>query len=460
MPALNHLFTRAIQFSKAGKKEDARRLLGYILSQEPLNEAAWLWYADTFDSPGERKLVLQKLQQINPSNRYALHGLEKLRSIPAASPNLPLPAQAAKTPPRSAPASRRAEALGWWGGFFIIVGAGLFLAAAFFFGLNQYRQLLQRYETLSSQHLQLGDQYIKLERDTQKLSVAYQDLSTRHQDLSTQYQELSVRHRDLTTQYQDLTSQHKQLLDEYQVVSGKYQALTSQFDKLNLEYADLSGKYSALTGKYAKLDQEAVKPPYIWIHDRKVVVTFYRLDQQLLYWSMPFETLENAITWGNALRADPPTVVLRNNDGQRSRVNDVQKYADPHIFEHVIPPLYWKIDDPETFIRQAWYIVAQLSHWKEEEGDIPRTPLETLLAGGGDCEDLAILFASMIRAAPVDWKVDLVMMDTTNLDNPVAADHVIVYIEHDGHTHFIETTSTSVMEPYTEGVSGWHFEVK
>jgi hypothetical protein len=48
----------------------------------------------------------------------------------------------------------------------------------------------------------------------------------------------------------------------------------------------------------------------------------------------------------------------------------------------------------------------------------PRYPLETFLAGGGDCEDTSILFASMIKAAPVDWEVDLVYMDSDKPDEP------------------------------------------
>lgn len=57
------------------------------------------------------------------------------------------------------------------------------------------------------------------------------------------------------------------------------------------------------------------------------------------------------------------------------------------------------------FLYETWNIVSQLMVYSEDIGETPRYPLETFLAGGGDCEDTAILFASMIIAAPVDWDV-------------------------------------------------------
>ncbi|MCJ7583331.1 MAG: hypothetical protein MUO30_00975 [Anaerolineales bacterium] len=69
------------------------------------------------------------------------------------------------------------------------------------------------------------------------------------------------------------------------------------------------------------------------------------------------------------------------------------------------------------------------------------------------------MFASMILAAPVDWKVQLVYMDIDNPNNPQTVNHVIVSIDTDQASYLIETTTNEVMQPYIDGVTGWYFDV-
>jgi transglutaminase-like putative cysteine protease len=114
-------------------------------------------------------------------------------------------------------------------------------------------------------------------------------------------------------------------------------------------------------------------------------------------------------------------------------------------------------------ILPCWKITipCQLTAYSGEIEDTPRYPLETLLAGGGDCEDHAILFASMILAADIpNWKVSLVYMDSYNPARPQAINHMIVYIETDNRSYTIEATGKEIMEPYPEGVGGWYSEVE
>jgi hypothetical protein len=188
-------------------------------------------------------------------------------------------------------------------------------------------------------------------------------------------------------------------------------------------------------------------------------LAFYGLDQNLLYWAMPFDTLEWAIRHGAELRNDPPYASLTLPDGSSSKVIDYTQFTDAGMFEGVIPSLYYDIGDPDAFVYQAWSIVTQLSHWAEEEGEIPRTPLETLVAGGGDCEDLSILLASLLKAAPLNWQVGLALIDAYHPEAAVNFNHVIVYIDYDGRRRLIETTNPNVMEPYTNGVDGRFREV-
>jgi hypothetical protein len=100
-------------------------------------------------------------------------------------------------------------------------------------------------------------------------------------------------------------------------------------------------------------------------------------------------------------------------------------------------------------------MIGQLANYASEDTETPRYSLETLLAGGGDCEDLSILLASMIKAAPVDWYVDLVYIDSVNINNPQEPDHVVVYVDTGRESFILEATNDQTMLPYTSGVTGW-----
>jgi hypothetical protein len=133
--------------------------------------------------------------------------------------------------------------------------------------------------------------------------------------------------------------------------------------------------------------------------------------------------------------------------------------VDSTSFSNVIPDLYYASSSEEEFIRTIWNIVGQMTLYSSEIGETPRFPLETLMAGGGDCEDTSILLASMLLAAPVDWKVKLVILDSNNPTDPVAPNHVIVEVITDSNEYLIETTSKTEMTPYPYGVRGWFYDV-
>ena len=87
-------------------------------------------------------------------------------------------------------------------------------------------------------------------------------------------------------------------------------------------------------------------------------------------------------------------------------------------------------------------MIGQLAHYADEDLETPRFSLETLLAGG-------------VQAAPVDWYVDLVYVDSDNINNPQIPDHVVVYMNTGQETFIVETTSNQTMLPYGNGVTGW-----
>src|SRR3990172_1259600 len=96
---------QGIDAAKAGRKDEARRLLQQAIRLEPGNEMAWLWMASVSNDKRERLFCLKKLLEVNPANETALKALgalgvtpeELLGSTPAVA------AQPAPPPPIARP---------------------------------------------------------------------------------------------------------------------------------------------------------------------------------------------------------------------------------------------------------------------------------------------------------------------------------------------------------------------
>jgi len=78
------------------------------------------------------------------------------------------------------------------------------------------------------------------------------------------------------------------------------------------------------------------------------------------------------------------------------------------------------IENALAFVQQA--ITYQLD---PDGTEYPRYPVETLVDGVGDCEDSAILYASIVRAFGYSAGVLLISLDT---DGDDAIDHIAVLV--------------------------------
>lgn len=110
-------------------------------------------------------------------------------------------------------------------------------------------------------------------------------------------------------------------------------------------------------------------------------------------------------------------------------------------------------------LRGAWNFVTQLNEYVSEIGDTPRYPLETLLMGGGDCEDSAILLGSILYAMPTDWDIEFVFMDIDNPTNPQNINHVLIGVDTSDGYELIETTSDTTMTAFDK-VNGFFVKVE
>lgn len=296
---------------------------------------------------------------------------------------------------------------------------------------------------------------------------------------------------ELTDEYDSLTDEHNSLVDEYNELVDEYVQTLENFQLMIEELAE--NLENALEG--AKL------PPYIVIENRDVDIVFKASDGTLHRWSVPLESFETSVKMGYYKReiipemlvpmmekfydAILPIVIFAGGDpadydypsvfrplgiqyvdlsdnetGEIHHLIDFRPFIVENNFEEVMTNLYHDLgNNDEDFVYEVWFIVTQLTTYSSELEETPRFPLETMIGGGGDCEDMAILIASMLKAAPVDYVVKLVYMDADNPTEPQEVNHVIVWVETpSGYETFVEGTSKVIMNPFTE-VEGWYFEV-
>lgn len=194
-------------------------------------------------------------------------------------------------------------------------------------------------------------------------------------------------------------------------------------------------------------------PPYTAIAGREIAWVFNLLDGSTNRWTVGVDTYRYWIE-----RDEPTDTVTLNTDTGLVHMADFTLYVETKAFEKVVTDLYESSEDEWEFAKEAFNIVAQITVYSEDIGEDPRWPLETFTEGGGDCEDLAILYATFLKAAPYPYKVELVYMDSDNPTDPQDVNHVIVAVAAEDWRVFSECTNDEGFNFY-DRIVGWYFEL-
>lgn len=408
------LLARAIELAQAGRMVEARPLLLTVINAEPHNTDAWLWYVHTLAIDSERLAVVDQWLSIEPDNYEAQHLHAKLYAA--------VHQQSTGIQQRSMTA-RLAR-------FLLAVLGVLLTASVIYLGVGNDRA-----------NRQLTDTTARLET----LQHRFDQLQQNYRDLATQY-------NAVLGQYGRLKSDYDRLSVDYQAVRNQLTNLQARHDQLNSDYQAVRNQLTDSQARYAALEEKAIVPPYIYVHGREVTIAFAKNDKTIERWLVSMDWFERDITRTYTRK----TVQLKNEGGAVFQILDFRQFIEPSPWTGVITQLYNEAGTEEAFIREAWNIVTQLTQWTEDKmGETPRFPFDTLLAGGGDCEDTSILLASFIKAAPVNWKVELFYMDLDHPTDPQTVNHVIVRVKTDSHDYYIETTTPDEMEPYRYIPTGW-----
>ena len=242
---------------------------------------------------------------------------------------------------------------------------------------------------------------------------------------------------------------------------------TERFNNLNNEYEELYDSYTecvdyynTLNGYYEDLQDEynILLTPLTSIINRTVYWRFKLLDNNIVSWSLNMGTYLYYIS-----ESDPTgTQRLKNtNTGETYTVPDLTEYVTLDVFNKIIPDLTTGNSDKE-FVAEVVNIKNQLINYSEGLGGEYRWPVETLTEGTGNCGDISILVASLLKAgeeyADYGLKVYLWYCDGGNITDPQDVNHAIVGVEYsDGDCQLIETT-VNIFYSYGQ-IEGWKFEV-
>ncbi len=426
------LIQRGDALMEAGRLEDARRIWVALIQADPQNEALWQRYIVSFPDREGQLAACDRWLARQPHSQAAHQTRLQLLSLPPAATPVESPASTSRP---------------WL--WLAAIGLFLWVGLVVVWGARQMDQLQTEYRSFVEQN--------------QALVTAKSSLEAKVAGLTSNYHDLSSEMAAVQLEYGELLASHNSLISDYNALSGQHAALQTSYNTLQGEYETLWLNYNSAATELEFLAETAVTPPYILIENQTIYMVFYKSDYTLARWSVPFPWLEESVRKGYAARNNVfnswQGLNLVTITGETRPVMDFRPYVDPEPFRAYVADIYYQSPSEEAFVYEMWHLVAQLTTYSYEIQETPRFPLETLLSGGGDCEDTAILLASLLKAAPIAWDVQLVYMDADNPLAPYAPNHVAVFVHSGQGKYLIETTSKRIMQPWTEGVQGWYFSV-
>ena len=338
----------------------------------------------------------------------------------------------------------------------VILSSGISAYAFFDFGGWE-----KKYNLLFDENKELKNEIEKLELEISKILKLYDTqkhkIDVLNNDVSNLEHE-SAHWEDQTYEYYDklLDSNVKfnDKLNDYNELVGDYNTLDKTHDRQISDYNELVDDYSQVYNEAYKPRTEIDKTKVKWtIQDSKG--NSYRI-----IWD--FKKYEDLKVHSDYKSTNSKPTYL-NLDGERIATINLEGFVRGTTFGDKLDPLYDNSKSNSDFIWEVWYIVSQMTIYdrdvdKESEG---RYALETLVRQGGDCEDLVILIAEMIKSSSYtkDWVIQYIYMDSDNPQNPQTVNHVILSIDDGDNSYLIEATVSPNLDYYPDGITGWVFDV-
>ena len=155
------------------------------------------------------------------------------------------------------------------------------------------------------------------------------------------------------------------------------------------------------------------------------------------------------------------TEYLGTEGGKIISVRDYSKFVRPEPFSKLSDEIYENAGNDYQFIYETWYIATHATSYAKEDVEQVNFPLETLYLAKGDCEDLSILKASIMKASSntKDWDIKIVYFDASNPERSGNVNHVALYVDTGKERIFVESTTDSNGLTVWDKVEGWYLDI-
>jgi len=238
----------------------------------------------------------------------------------------------------------------------------------------------------------------------EELQDSVDQLTSDYEDLTGEFNALTDEHEELNQQLQSLQDDHTELIGDNEELMSEYEALTEQYEQLQSQYETLLSDYEAAFGG---LDISPESIPVL---------------EKLYTWE--WDGVERSVTI-----TVPEQLYDYYREKERYQTTDYRGYVFNPVDDQYVEALVYEFDLIQvveglseenktdlviSFIQNMDYTLDTDSKGLTE---YPRFPVETLVDGGGDCEDTGILMASLLDA--MGYNVSLILMP----------DHLAVGIE-------------------------------
>jgi len=269
---------------------------------------------------------------------------------------------------------------------------------------------------------QVQDEILNNDNQTgyDKLQQEYETLSNELGDLQEKYDQLILDHQELSENF-DLTR------EEYRALIEDHEALRKEYNQTLEGYSSLLMQYLIITGSAPLSPQpvsnDTIRKDYAWSYSGKT-------------WALNFYI--------------PEYLYIHYKNKTRVPTTDYSVYVTHPFDDEYLSTIINKFkeiareegyDERETvnlviaFVQSLPYTPDEVSTSFDE---YPRYPVETLVDGGGDCEDTSILTSSLLDT--MNYSVVLIDLPE-HMAVGVNVDSYGAYWLHEGEKYFfIETT--------------------
>jgi len=256
----------------------------------------------------------------------------------------------------------------------------------------------------------------------------YQTTKSEYKNLEEEYEALEKTYNETVTlwqnKYNNLQQNYSNLQSQYNSLQNNYNKLQSQYNTLLNNYSNLQNNYNSLQNDYNTLQNQ-----YNYLQ------TTYNNYVNLVNMRQPSgsEKCKFITPDDNSIKTKTASILGSKFDGDLS-LHEVRDLND-WVFEHI---------DYNYDI-----YVGKKGHIGEECWQYPN---ETLKLGHGDCEDKALLLASMcLSQQKVGW---LYCAEVELTKNGEKMGHVCIFINVEGDKlYIVDPTWRNTDFPYD---GGWH----